>query len=209
MDKRCIPLLLTVLGCARSHVSGGPTEGFLPVPLIDEVDVAALSGANELDSLELRIWDEHYDAESWWCQSELISSIGHPCGGATDSEACSIALNVLRNDEHCADATCWNEGVLPFGRRYDLIATDADRVFRVHDLRTLLPIDSPDEIRLLLLVRAVEYREVDDGYEVIASEVVSSCVPLIIDKVLYHLSPEGDLTERRRGHLRYEEESCI
>jgi hypothetical protein len=46
-------------------------------------------------------------------------------------------------------------------------------------------------------------REVADGYEVVAEQMVASCSPIVDERVLVHVSRDGKLTELRRnvGHV--------
>lgn len=176
---------------------------FQTIPARTELDLSAITPAEPATYLELRfagLGDDY----------EVVASTGSLCAGAQDQAACEAEFRALSSD------TGFGIGCLP-GYCFHYLAVnrvDGDAVTNMvidqsSELIELLgTIDT--EIEAVLVAFAGGYswsssdpsaagvRLVDDGYELLVTDLVSDCLPVQTDRFLLFVSISGEIEVRRQ-----------
>lgn len=149
---------------------------------------------------------------------EVRRKVGVLCSEATDPLACAQGFEALDSDHGFA------EGCDPMSCYTYLAVNRGDDNFIVGGVEMslfdfLAPIEAPHELAYLLSASrysyyspdpsAGGYREVDDGWEILATCWSMPCFPVTYDRVLLHFSRDGMLTEICRQLYLVECGSCV
>jgi hypothetical protein len=165
-------------------------QSYDPLPILDGIDLA----------------DEVAPADppTYWALRaglETLAFGGEACADATDRMACEAKLESVESPP-CGLVSC----------THFLVVNRGDSVETIVDAPSALAffgaIDRPMEAALLASVRGYEWigprpqgvRPTDSGYELVVNQLVSSCNPIVTDRILLDISSAGDVTEARRQH---------
>jgi hypothetical protein len=176
---------------------------FTPLAAIDELDVAA----DVMLPVAVDYWELRVTSPEGAGMFEVVLSAGEKCAAAANVEQCQMALDALTSDEGfgpgCAPDECHHYIVVNRGETNEVIADYGDLV-------TLLgTIDTPTEAALLAHAEGYTW-DVDDpaagsirsvdatGYELLVTEMVEDCEPIVTDRVQITVSSEGEITDTRR-----------
>ena len=178
---------------------------------LESVDFSQITPRQEdLGFFQLReifIGEENYIA---------VNQSGTLCEGAENEQACKTEFDDLVSDTgfgwhgHPADSV------------YYLATNSKDSHETINTVEGVLDflgtIDTKEDA--ILFARANDFfwsadkkengaiREVEDGYELVVTELVSLCTPLQSDRVLIHISSDGNVTELDREILSREPGVC-
>ena len=149
---------------------------------------------------------------------EVVSSAGEKCADARDREAC-----LARFDEIYSDAG-FNRGCLPASCHSYLVASRGDEVFVIasdDELRRFFgDVDTPEEALILASAAGYHwstegdaarggYREVDGGYQVIGLRLTRTCAPIVTERSLLFVAPDGEVRVLSTEVISYLPNACI
>lgn len=179
---------LGAAGCAESSDPAPCDEGV-------KLDFAELKPAELFDYAALRV------ASFGQSQPPDYVRAGTPCSGAEEQSACQAALNDAPNTSAIMNSAALGCGMT--GCNY-LVTTRGDEVkhyiTREELLEFLGPIDSPEDVRLLLLgeysveCNTTRVERSGTGFRVTTLRTTSSC-PVQFRRALVEVSADGDVDE--------------
>lgn len=211
---RYLIVLLVSLGVFASCENGGLN-----------VDLSQFEAMKSIEDIDLSNIAPKEDNVSYWQLREIftgetdytvVNETGTLCGDVTEPQACTEEFNELVSDTgfcwhgHPADSVYYIAASRQ--EEHELITTD-DGV-----LEFLGEIDTEEDA--MLYARALGYfwrtdkkqngaiRAVEDGFELVVTELVSLCTPLQTDRVLIHIGFDGTVTELDRAVLSREPNMC-
>jgi hypothetical protein len=187
-----------------------PVADFAPPACGTDVEfVHGLNPATPVDYVSLRVASTFGDP----ALGTVIDSVGTECKSAPDGGSCEASVATLAEDFRNDGGVTESCGGPPYPCQHFLLTTTGD------DARTWLPgagyrdflgpIDTPAEA--ILVVASETYygygvncgdptvRAVSDGYEVVATQMVQDCAPIVQDRVLFHVDSDGTVKELRRN----------
>lgn len=191
---------LGAAGCASSHF---PAESELEAPACEGSTWQATEGLNptrEVDYLAA------FDASFFVPEPSLRHETGERCGGATDAAACEAAVE----ESSTADGN-------------HVILTAGDEVSALYGAEELLgflgSIDTPNEALLRAwhagysvgcddLSRSA-VREVEGGYEVIATQLTRDCDPVETTRFLLFVAADGAITVLESEVIESQDGVCV
>lgn len=172
---------------------------------------AGLNPAAPVDFVSLRVKSQ-FDTSDAGTGYDTFHETGTACSTATDAPACQSALTATGAGIDLTQAC----GGPPYACQHYLVTTSADDVARYITDTELVgflgDIDTPNEALLLAFdgtfggywvscgdATRSSVRAVDDGYEVVVTQMVQDCAPIVTERVLLHVSTDGAVTELRRN----------
>lgn len=173
---------------------------FTELPRLEDLDAAGeVMPAGETTYWELR--------RSLGGTDMVLLSAGEACAEASDPAACESELAAMTSNTgfhiSCLPAGCHHYIAVNRGDDIELVTTREELV------SFLGTIDSTTEAALLAFADGYAWeaddptangaRAVDDGYELLVSELVSDCAPIQTDRVQLQISTEGDVEVVRRN----------
>lgn len=142
---------------------------------------------------------------------EILASAGEKCAGATDPNECRRRLNELYPT---ADGFGQVDGLEGYRSHLIVNRGDSNTILSTREelVAFLGDIDTPAEAALI--AHADEFsvqnvRVAEDGYELLVYEYTEFCSPIVIQRVLLLVTPDGSTTERRRQNYHVDCLACI
>ena len=188
--------------------------------LWDDIDIESFTALAELAELDIAEDVTLADAADYWelrrstvgaTDFTALLSTGDKCATAADAEACEMEFDNLSSEEGfgptCVEEEedCFHYIAVNRGDTNEIIAAPDDLV------TFLGTIDTPTEAAMVAFAHEYEWdidggdepatggvRATDDGYELIVTELVQSCEPVVRERVLLTVSSEGEVSDTRR-----------
>lgn len=183
---------LALTGCG-SFIDDLDLSQFTPAPWFSEFDLSRLEPAQPVTYVELR--------EGLGLTSTVLAAHGDKCAEATDPTACTTAFDALTPTAgfgHCVDHDCAKFYAVNRGDESYTVGT-------LPELRSFFgAIDAPEEALSIASAHGYSwssarieegaYRAVADGYELIVTQMTSSCDPIERWRYLLHVTASGEVT---------------
>lgn len=200
--------------------------------LWEDVDIASFTALAELDALDIAEDVTLAEAADYWelrrssvgsTEFTVVLSTGEKCATAEDTEACEMELDALSAEEGfgptCVEEEqdCFQYIALNRGDTNEIITSSEDLVTFFGD------IDTRTEAALVAYSHKYEWevngeeepeaggvRDVEGGgYELIVTELVQSCEPVVRERVLLSVGADGEITDTRRQVYSAACEECL
>jgi hypothetical protein len=211
---------------ASASDAGTSDGGVCPTPeaLWDDIDLTEFTALPALEELGAEGTFTLADPATYWelrrgrpDSFEVITSQGEKCSEAENTEVCSAEF-----DDMLA-ASGFGGSCLP-GLCFGYVAVNRENtsslIITPEELVTFLgTIDSPSEAALIAFAHGYYWdsneasagsaRVSEQGFELLVTELVQDCDPIVTDRVQVQVSPAGELTVLRRQILRVNCNACI
>ncbi|MCP4600355.1 MAG: hypothetical protein GY847_07455 [Proteobacteria bacterium] len=222
--KICMFILITACFAATcvdnepgqdSFVDDLDLASFSPLVSISSMDFANIIPKVDTLYFELRTtWADGGDWESH--EYNVINQFGTLCTAAEDEEQC------LEEFESASTGVGFCTHGHPAEEEYYLVTHTSKGFETISTVDGVLAfvgdIDSAEDALMLLRAKCFFWgaddvamggiRQVDNGFEVIVTELVSLCVPLQTDRILLHVATDGTIIELDREVLSKEDNAC-
>lgn len=207
--------------------AGTGDGGVCPSPeeLWDDIDLAEFTALPALEELDTEGTFTLAEPATYWelrrgrpgGTFDVILSVGEKCGEAENAEVCRSEF-----DDMTAESG-FGGSCLP-GQCFGYIAVNRENtsslVITREELVTFLgTVDSSSEAALIAFSHGYYWdasdpsagsaRVSEQGYELLVTELVDDCDPIVTDRVQAQVSPAGELTALRRQIYRVNCGACI
>ncbi|MBL9021507.1 MAG: ferritin-like domain-containing protein [Myxococcales bacterium] len=223
-SRRLTQLLPSIVAASATAlgVSGCDSDGSTPIDTtgFEPVACSAEGGIDFLNQLVLPVPVDYLElrpvASNGGPEGDAQKA-GDPCATATDLQACLAAIDAVTPQEgfrlgDCVDFCPEYALIVNAGDAVDVLTTPEDARSRV------VPVDGP--IDAVFVVELAGYtvtcdaeargvKEVNDGYEVLASRITSACDPVETTLYRLHVASTGEITELESAVESSDEGSCI
>ncbi len=223
-------IAVATAGCAEATVGGPSTaggaadDGGSPITFPVKLDPGEMrdDGWMELDCDEPRGFLADASPSSGWPAETIAFACGQirwpaaarsvECDGAEDMSACLATLRAAHEDEW--EGPCWALGIRDGDEETLTYLDDAA-------LREFLgPIDAPGDALVSVWAQRHDLgcgnvergavRRLDDGsYQVVATRMVQDCAPIVVERYLFHVSVDGDVTQIESEEIERDEGACV
>jgi hypothetical protein len=189
--------------------------------LWEDVDIASFTALAALDALDIAGDVTLAEAADYWelrrsavgaTEFTVVLSTGEKCATAADPAACETEFDELSATEGFGPACveeeqdCFQYIALNRGDTNEIITSSEDLVTFLGD------IDTRTEAAMVAYSHEYEWgingdqepaaggvREVEGGgYELLVTELVQTCEPVVRDRVLLNVATDGEITDTRR-----------
>jgi hypothetical protein len=188
------------LGGCGSFLDDLDLGEFTPAPGFSQFDLSRLQPAQPATYVELR--------EGLGLTVTVLAAHGDKCAEASDRTACETAFDALTTTQgfgHCVDHDCVKYYVVNRGE-------DSYTVGTLPELQDFFGvIDAPEEALSIASAHGYSwsasrieegaYRAVPEGYELIVTQMTSSCDPIERSRYLLLVTSSGDVTVKESEEI--------
>jgi hypothetical protein len=213
---------------AGPDAGGIADAGVCPSPeeLWEDIDLAQFTALTALEELGTEGTFTLAESATYWelrrgapgsDEFQVILSVGDKCSEAQDADVCRSEFDDMTAQSgfgpSCPPGQCFNYIAVNREDTSSLVITREELV------TFLGTIDSSAEAALVVYSHGFNWdvgepaagsvRTSEEGFEVLATELVQDCLPIVTDRVQLQVSPAGELTVTRRQVYAASCNACI